>query len=371
MRAADRDPIDRFDAALEAFRRGETPAPEQLDPVLLAAAARLRAMDRAQRPDPRLADHIWAELMNDAGLSGAPSLPSVATSAPIPLNGRSAPRPWRATTADSIGRARRRLPLSALAVAAVLVLVLTAGLLALRFAAPEQNRNVLDAAHRPAVETLVDAAVDNPAPSWTPLTVQRWIFPPGDAALVVPPLDGPQWIVAEGRGLVVTIGGNELRLTPGAGIVVSAGQQLALRNDSENEAAVLRGVAASRFVLEDYDQTRITKQTALDSEAHEALPPGSSRLVFERLTLLTGTALVLEPANGQDWLDVTAGTLGLTMTGDGLPLNWQSGREREVQADERLPALRPGTRATLRNIGDEPLVLLRLRVLPPSNSGGS
>jgi hypothetical protein len=72
----------------------------------------------------------------------------------------------------------------------------------------------------------------------------------------------------------------------------------------------------------------------------------------------------LEPASGQDWLAVASGSLGLTLHGDGLPLGWQADREREVAAGELLPAFVPGTLVTLRNVGEAPLVLLRLRVLP-------
>jgi hypothetical protein len=47
-----------------------------------------------------------------------------------------------------------------------------------------------------------------------------------------------------------------------------------------------------------------------------------------------------------------------------LPTGWKEGVEQELAASERLPRLLPGTEITLRNIGDEPLVVLRLTVLP-------
>ena len=99
-----------------------------------------------------------------------------------------------------------------------------------------------------------------------------------------------------------------------------------IRNSGDGAASALRGVAAAGFALEEYDRTAITKATALDTKAHESLPPGPSRIVFERLTLVAGTTLLLEPASGQDWLAVASGTLGLTLLGDGLPLGWESGR---------------------------------------------
>jgi hypothetical protein len=366
MTAADRDPIERFDAALEALGRGEPVPPDSSDPTLLPAVARLRALDRAQRADPRLAERIWTELMNEAGVTGANPLPQVAHITPVSRNGRAAPSPWRSGGGDAIKPVVRRLPLAQLAAAAVLLLTLVASLLVLRIAAPRPTAT-LDAADAPTVQTLVDTVVDNPAVEWTPLTVERWTFQPGGGALTIPPLTGPQWIVAEGSGLVVAVGGVERELVADAGLVVPPGQELVMWNTGSGASSALRGFAEARFVFEEYDQSVITRQTALDTEAHEALPPGASRVVFERLTLFAGTTLVLEPATGQDWLSVASGELGVTLLGNGLPLNWQSGREREIADDELLPALVPGTKVALHNIGDESLVLLHLRVLPATD----
>jgi hypothetical protein len=370
MTAADRDPIDRFDAALDALRRGDTPR-DGVDPLLIAAVVRLRALDREQRPDPSLRDRIWNELVNQAGLVASPSLPHAGLAAPAALNGRSAPRPWRATTSGPTPIPRRGSTHSWLAVAAVFLLSLGIGLLLWQLANQEARRNVLDAAHRPAIETLVDGEVEGSSDAWTPLAVERWSFKPRDATLEIPPLDGPQWIVAETSGFVATISHDEQRLMPGVGVIVPPGARLVLRNVGDADGSALRGVAAAGFALEEYDRAAIRREAALETEAHEALPPGTSRVVLERMTLISGTALLLEPATGQDWLAVSSGKLGLTLTGGGLPLNWQSGHEREVAAGEPLPPLVPGTRATLRNIGEEPLVLLRLRVLPTSGRGAS
>ena len=369
MTAADRDPVERFDAALDALGRGERVPPDAEDPTLLPAVSRLRALDRAQRVDPRLADRIWTELMNEASVAGATPLAPAIPAAPVSLNGRAAPHPWRAGGADDSRPALHQWPVRRVAAAAVLLVSLVASFLLLRIAAPSRNATILDAAYAPAVETFVDAVVENPSADWTPLAVQRWTFQPGAAALTIPALTGPQWIVAEGSGLVVSTGGVERDLAADAALIVPPDQELVMWNTGPAVSSALRGVAEARFVYEEYDQSSITRQTALDTEAHEALPPGTSRIVFERLTLVAGTTLVLEPANGQDWLDVASGTLGLTLLGDGLPLSWQSGREREIAADEVLPALVPGTKVTLRNIGDEPLVLLRLRVMPTAASG--
>jgi hypothetical protein len=167
---------------------------------------------------------------------------------------------------------------------------------------------------------------------------------------------------------VATVDGTERDLAPGDGLVVAAGQELVLLNADGPTASALRGLATTGFSHEEYDRASISRQIALDTEAHEALPSGASRIVFERMTLHAGTTLLIEPATGQDWVGVAAGHLGLTLVGDSLPGSWQSGREREFAAGDKLPGLVPGTHVTLRNVGDDPLVLLRLRVMPQTGA---
>jgi hypothetical protein len=369
MTSVDRDPVERFAAALDALAQGEPVRLAGDEASLLAAARRLRALDAAQGADPVLADRIWVALMDQAALQGRrPILPAAGAPSPASRNGKSTshlPPPVSRIPPPASHLPR---PRPWLAVAAAVLLAIVGGLMVLRLVAPARQEAVLTAAQPPALETLVDATVDGAAETWTPLAVERWTFQPGDATLTIPPLDGPQWIVAEGSGLVLTVDGTASQLAAGHGVSVAAGHTLTLHNSSSEQTAALRGAAASGFALEDYPRDAIKKQSALDTAAHEALPPGRSRVVFERLTLGTGTSLLLEPASGQDWLTVSSGTLGLTLLGDGLPRPWQSGHEREIAAGEPLPALVPGTRVTLRNLGEEPLVLLRLRLLPATGS---
>jgi hypothetical protein len=170
--------------------------------------------------------------------------------------------------------------------------------------------------------------------------------------------------VAERGDFFATVAGDRQNLRTGEGIVIDAGQELILENRGRGDAAALRGVAASSFSLEDYDRAAIGMQVALDTEAHEALPPGSSRVIFERLLLEPEATLVTRPEAGQDLVAVVSGRLGLTLVGDGLPNGWRSGRERELGPKELVPALVPGTKVSLRNVGKDELVLLRLRVIP-------
>ena len=56
--------------------------------------------------------------------------------------------------------------------------------------------------------------------------------------------------------------------------------------------------------------------------------------------------------------------MGMTLEGETLPFRWKSGAERTFRSGQYLPALRPGTRMTLRNAEDDPLVLYRLTLMP-------
>ena len=224
-----------------------------------------------------------------------------------------------------------------LATAALILLTLAGSVIAVRYVTTERPTAYLEAADKAEVETLVDATVEGAAAKLLPLSIERWTFAPGPATLTVPPLDGPQWIVADGGTLVAIVDGDEHELTPGTSLVVPAGQELVLGNPGPGETSALRGVAAAEFALEDYDATAISKQAALDTQGSEVLPAGASHVLFERLSLQPGAVLRIEPATGQDWVGVVSGQLGLTLVGDGLPGNWQSGREREVGATELLP----------------------------------
>lgn len=367
MAPREREQSERLSRFWDELVAGVVEQPRDLDPALAETVRKLRALHRPPAIDPAFQRRLGEQLLGPVAPPGAapgpqPRRPADLTASPA-LNGHVPTRAWGTVV---VRPDRRRWLVVQLATAAVLALVLVGSLVVLRTVRQDADttRNVLDAAHAPAVETLVDATIENPQAGWTPLSIERWTFQPGAATLSIAPVDGPQWLVAERGTLVVTTDGVAHDLVQGGALVVPAGQTLMIRNPGRDEVSLLRGLAAAAFVYEDYPRQAIAKQPALETQAHPALPPGSSRLVFERLTLLSGTTLLLEPATGQDWLAVTSGRLGLTLLGDGLPLNWQSGREREVTAGQSLPALVPGTRVTLRNVGEEPLVLLRLRVLP-------
>jgi hypothetical protein len=258
--------------------------------------------------------------------------------------------------------ARPRWVVAQLATAALLLLTLVAGLLLLRVVRPQWAGPLSE----PLVETLLDQTVEvgGTPGSWVPVAVERWTFQPGAATLASPALAGPQWVAADGGTLVATVGGVEQPLEPGSALFVPAGEEFALRNAGAGEAAAIRCVATAGFSFEEFDRAVISRQTVLDTVATKALPAGASRVVFVRLTLPPGDALPPDATRELDWFGVVDGRLGLTLHGETLPVGWKSGVEQEVPALDRLPRLIPGTEVTLRNLGDEPLVVLRLTVLP-------
>ncbi len=339
-----------------------------LDPAIVQTLHQMRALRQGEqtRPRPDFANALERAVLAAFGNSPDNTQP-LAFSPHVSPNGHAshAVPPPMPTPVDV---ARRRWTATHLAMAAALLLAVLAGALLARTFFPPRTTTVLNAPHEPMVETLVDSLIEGASESWTPLTVERWTIQPGPATLAIPALDGPQWLVPDAGPAVLSIDGVDETVPSNAGVVVPSGATLVVSNPGGKQISVYRGVAASGFALKDYDRGAISKETALDTEAHEALPPGESRVVFERLTLHPGTTLVLEPASGQDWLAIASGELGVTLIGDGLPLNWQSGHEREIADGELLPALAPGTRVLLRNIGDDPLILLRLRVIPTATT---
>jgi hypothetical protein len=161
--------------------------------------------------------------------------------------------------------------------------------------------------------------------------------------------------------VLATVAGVERTMKAGDFLVRQAGQDLVLRNTGPAKATILFfsffQVDATVF---QYDSPDITEEVPLHYTTY-ALPAGPLRVVCERLMLPPGTSLPYQPTD-LDWLGVGAGRVGLTLEGEGLPEYWDSGEEREFPALAALPVLSPAWQVTLRNAGDEPLVLYRLTI---------
>jgi hypothetical protein len=99
-----------------------------------------------------------------------------------------------------------------------------------------------------------------------------------------------------------------------------------------------------------------------------ALPGGSVRLHLQRLTVPPGSALPAHEASPLILTSVGEGVLGMTLEGQ-MPFLWEPGQERTLHRGQAWPQIPDpidnplmsgGTRMTLRNAGDDPLVLYRL-----------
>jgi hypothetical protein len=119
------DPLGRYWNEVVA---GEPAAPTDLDPDLAATVRRVQALGSSPVPDPAFAAHLWEDLMNTArfhDLAGPFPIPrpaAIPRLRPDPPENVDAPNRW-------FGRGRW-MPRFELAAAALLVLVLAAGLLA-------------------------------------------------------------------------------------------------------------------------------------------------------------------------------------------------------------------------------------------------
>ncbi len=310
------------------------------------------------QPDPVFVRTLRDQLVQAASVSGI--TPPAMQPRPALLPPLAAPpAPERGETGPAVRRPRWAWGL----LAAALLLVLVSGVWAAYFRdlAPPM---VLMAPGAPATATLLDTTLVGAPTGYTPLTLDRWSFQPG-GTLTVSPVDGPQWVVAETGLLVVTVDDAPQSLTPGQSLVIPAGSALAVRNPELAAVTMLRGVANSGFTLEEYDRGDVSKVNVLNTAAHPSLPPGPSRVVFDQLTIPPGTTMQADAATGQDWFQIDRGLLGLTLIGDALPLGWTSGQERELAAGEVIPRINPGMHLTMHNVGEDSLVLLRLRVEQP------
>ena len=347
----------------------------RLDPDLVATLRWSLITGRQDRPQPNpdFVRGLRRDLVAAAGRSGVtqtPRRPATLETLDDRLVVSSLQRPSPAHDEAPPGPLSRPRWTRSQIAAAVLALLLVGSVLLVRQVIFERPQTHLGAAGQPTTETLLDATLTGAAETWTPLAVERWSFQP-DATLTIPPVDGPQWIVADTGPIVATIAGSSQSLAPGQSVVVPAGQELSVHNPGGlAQTAVYRGVAAQGFSLEEYDRNHVTQEVALDTEAHESIPPGTSHVVFDRLSIPVGTTMRAEAATGQDWFAIATGQLGLTLIGDALPQGWKSGQERELDPDNPIPILVPGTHITMRSLGEDPLVLLRLRVQPVAGDAG-
>jgi hypothetical protein len=257
---------------------------------------------------------------------------------------------------------------SCLAALIVVLVLSTSAPVGARHAAPGFLPGDLD----PTTETLLDATTDGLPSEFAVVGVMRWVLQPGPTSLIVPPHGGPLVVMVERGQLTATQHGVETRLA--AGEMFAQGDEtqeviLQVRGDEEVIMVVVafQGLGYAATCTWGSDPLIHTQDVLLQAPSH-TLPRGSVHLRLQRLTVPPGSTLPALEASPLMWLSVGDGVLGLTLEGQ-MPFLWEPGQERNLYRGQAWPQLpdpivnplmSEGTLMTLRNVGDDPLVLYRL-----------
>jgi hypothetical protein len=253
----------------------------------------------------------------------------------------------------------RRLAL----VAAAIVLLVARALALAQDAPPAASPGAA-----PAADVLLDAAIGALPAGRQRVQVERWTLRPSPTPLTLLALGGPVAVAVESGAVTAAVGGAERRLAAGESLLLAGDDGAAFRAAGPAEAvAVFAYLVPPRLEwFENYDQLLYASDTVVATSGD--LPGGPGRLALERLTLPPGTALPPLEAHALSWVGIATGTLGLALDGDRLPLRWESGVERALRHGQPLPGVAPGTTMTLRNAGEDALVLYRLTVTPAART---
>jgi hypothetical protein len=219
-------------------------------------------------------------------------------------------------------------------------------------------------------EVLLDTTVDALPAGHVLVAVDRWQFQPGPDALIGPGFSGPTLVVVETGSLVLTIHGVEQTVKAGDFALVPPGREHALHNPGTVDTfAAILVFDESQDTNKWYAGTPLITSASVISSTSDALPVGRVRLRLDRLTVPPDTTLPAYEATDFDWFGIYAGRLGLTLVGEKLPFRWISGQEHVIGSQQPLPIIRAGWQVTLRNAGDVPLVLYRLKIVPVDTPG--
>jgi hypothetical protein len=363
----------RFLAALRRYwdeiARGEPATPHDLDPDLAVLIRRLHTLPDVPPPDPTFARRLRESLMH-------------ATTTPLPLtdprtslgrNGQSAP-PVRRPILSAVPVSPIRWAPAHLVTALLVILVLIGSVLAIGPGRPGPREDI--PAFLPAVsgtpavpqsvitETLFDAVVDGLPTAWGEVVLIRWTLRPSNQPLIFPPTKGAQVFLVESGEVTLTETGVEHRLATGdVYVVADPEQEVTFHHSGPKEATLLRGMVVTSWQTASADRLATSTEFLVEYSS-STLPGGSGRLVAQRLTLPPDSALPPQEAGPFVWMEVREGTLGLTLEGEDLPPDWTTGEEQAARFSRGLPQVRAGTRMTLRNAGDDPLVLYRMTLTP-------
>jgi mannose-6-phosphate isomerase-like protein (cupin superfamily) len=364
--------IDRY---WDAISRGERPA-DHIDHALAETIVQMHQRDDAPEPDPVFVARLARDLAAATYLQSSNVRTSLGGAAPSPNGTVSTHALPPLASPPTIPSSRRAL--TPLLSAALLVLTLVAGFVALGW---RTERPTPPAVPAPASwsNTLVLRAGLSAMPTReVSVRIDRWTFPVSAEAWQSTAPSLPELLYVEAGSLVATVDakatlaratsvkrgavsvpiGNDIPLRRGDVLAIPAGASFALRADGENAPMLLVVVFQGSPGEEEpvAAPVGITTQR-LGSGTLSGLPTESSLVILRRLEVGPQTAIPEETTAGPELLVVESGSVRLRTVPNGPEVI------RAVD-DEASAAVPGGSRLSLRNVGDEPLSLLRLMVIP-------
>ena len=371
MLADDRENIERLDAYLDALATNQSDPPS-INPVWVDVDERLKALDSTPKPQRSFAARLLEELMSTQSFQARRPSFSQANNGRVHAK-KFVELPDRPATGP-------RWTLEQLGTAAIIVLTVVASVLAIgpgRISQDEEIRASLPAVNASptaqanvVAETFLDATTERLPAGHQIIALERITLQPGSPEMVISPMDGLVILAAEAGDLVATKEGTETPLHHAEPLII-AHQEVALRVIGPDEGIVAAVYVISAFVdASGFDSDPLVHRVdrLIETSAND-LPGGSARITVERLTLAPGASLPSYEGRPWTWAEVEEGELGLTLEGDRLPFRWKSGTERTFRFGQYLPPVQAGTRMTIRNAGESPLVLNRLTILPQEEAG--
>ena len=382
MATDDAEFADRLDRFLDALVASTDRSPNGLAPLdheLAATVRQFHSHDDAPPANPRFADRLLEDLMHTTTLHDSAVFPVP------PARPKLRDRHAAARSVPRLDTSRLRWTLGQLATAVLVLLALVGSVVALG------SLRGRTSAWLPML----------PAISGTPTAesgiVTETLIDVADAPLPAGPVQLYGMVTELQPGVSSTLGGQvgtmSYRIEQGTVKISHSGVEHVV-HVGEQWSAPIDGVAAFENVGDDV--ARIVEVDVLDAVATSSvdasanskfsdpqgysesfvisaatdLTTGSGRVTLERLTLPPGTVMAPYAKTPFDWVGIAAGRLGITLEGERLPFRWDPGEERTFGLSQSMPAIPAGTEVTLRNAGDEPLVLYHLRI-EPSGGGGS
>jgi hypothetical protein len=397
----DRGAADRLANHLDAVVSGGVTRSHDLDPAIGATVERFFATDDAPGPPPGLAQHIWEELMDHAA--------SVELGPPIPISPPAPNGHLPFSTRHTAPPTRGPSALTYLATAALVLLSLIGGFVAirgsLRLLGPENPAVVIPAIDDTPGRVLPAGVIADdillrktmePMPSSEgppQISLNRYRLAPGAVQPAGAQADtgvGPDLFTVESGQITVEADGSVFLtraanaatapspVPAGTAIVLDVGDQLYApggvslhrRNDGSAEATILD---LSIGTIGNQWRTAIRGGVTYDSgfpyfktlTTSSALP---AEATVRRLTLAPGAELPVRDLPGLELVYVETGVLDLVYARAETPLTPE--QTFAIRAGSGAEAFgRTPDRAVLANRGAEPVVILTASVMP--NSAGA